>query len=221
MILLDLSHEIADGTITYPGLPGPVISDYLGWDASHDVYGEGVEFQIGRIEMVSNTGTYLDTPAHRWRDGFDLSGLALDSIANVPGILIETAQQSIGPGAFENFDIANRAVIFRTGWSRHWAADEYGAPEHPFLTASAAQALIDGGATLVGIDSVNIDDTGPQSNGQRPVHSALLAASVPIVEHLCNLDQLGDLPFRFFAVPPKVRGMATFPVRAFAMVDNS
>jgi arylformamidase len=219
MTLIDLSHEIADGTITYPGLPGPVIGDHLSWDASHSVYAEGVEFQIGRIEMIANTGTYLDTPAHRWREGYDLSGLSLDAVANVPGVVVDGDAQSIEPDVFDGVEVAGRAVIFRTGWSRHWTTDKYGAPDHPFVSEAAAQRLIDGGVKVVGIDSVNIDDTGPESKGRRPIHSAFLKAGVPIVEHLTNLESLPDDGFRFFAVPPKVRGMATFPVRAFAVVE--
>ena len=220
MSLIDLSHMIADGTLTYPGLPGPVISDHLSWDASHDRYAQGVEFQIGRIEMVANTGTYVDTPAHRWRDGYDLSELPIESVANVPGIVIDAATQLIEPDLFAGVDITDYAVIFRTGWARHWDTDHYGAPEHPFITAAAGEALVNAEVKLVGIDSVNIDDTSPESGGHRPVHSALLAANIPIVEHLCNLEQLTNDPFYFFAVPPKIRGMASFPVRAFALLGS-
>lgn len=202
----DLSHTITDGLVTYPGLPAPVISDHLSREASRERYAPGTEFQIGRIEMVANTGTYLDTPAHRYPDGHDLSGLPLERVAGVPGIVIDGTETDIG-------DVAGHAVLVRTGWDRHWATEHYGDPSHPFLSTELAHALVDAGVALVGIDSVNIDST---TGNDRPVHSALLAAGIPIVEHLCNLDAVPSYGFELFAVPPKVRGMGTFPVRAFA-----
>jgi kynurenine formamidase len=215
---VDVSHDVVAGMITYPGLPGPVITDHLSWEASHRNYAPGVEFQIGRIDMVANTGTYLDTPAHRFRDGFDLSRLPLESAAGLPGVLVGAADQAIESAAFNNVDVSGRAVLVHTGWSRHWGAEEYGSHDHPFLTEDAAQLLVSRGAALVGIDSVNIDVTST-TPGARPVHSALLRAGIPIVEHLTNLDQLVGTEFSFFAVPVKVRGMGTFPVRAFAVVE--
>ncbi len=216
MALVDLSHAIEHGMTTYPGLPGPEISDHLTREASRRVYAPGTEFHIGRITMIANTGTYLDTPAHRYPDGFDLAGLALDSVADLPGIAVTATDQAIGPEPLDGLDVAGKAVLFATGWDRHWRADEYGGPDHPYLTADAAAALVDAHPALVGIDSVNIDDT---RGGERPAHSNLLAAGIPIVEHLTGLDRLPADRFRFFAVPVKVRGMGTFPVRAFAIVD--
>jgi kynurenine formamidase len=217
--LIDLSHEIEHGIITYPGLPGPVITDHLSFDASHNNYAPGVEFQIGRIDMVANTGTYVDTPAHRYREGFDLSELPLKSVANVPGVVIDANQRAVDVDMFAHLDLAGCAVLVRTGWDRHWNTSDYGSPDHPYLTSAAAQRLVDARAAIVGIDSVNIDDTSENARGERPVHSILLAAGIPIIEHLCGLRLLGSERFAFFAVPVKVKGMGTFPVRAFAIVD--
>ena len=218
-IIVDLSHAIEHGTITYPGLPGPVISDHLSREASRQRYASGYEFQIGRIDMVSNTGTYLDTPFHRFPDGHDLSGLDPARVAAVPGIVVDGGDaQEIGPDALatvEGLDVAGRAVLFRTGWDRHWGTDRYGEPDHPYLAAAAAERLAEAGAAVVGIDSVNIDGT---RTGERPVHTALLAAGVPVVEHLTGLDRIAGRPFTFFAVPPAIRGMGSFPVRALAVI---
>jgi arylformamidase len=218
-IIVDLSHAIEHGTITYPGLPGPVISDHLSREASRQRYASGYEFQIGRIDMVSNTGTYLDTPFHRFPDGHDLSGLDPARVAAVPGIVVDGGgAQEIGPDALatvEGLGVAGRAVLFRTGWDRHWGTDRYGEPDHPYLAAAAAERLAEAGAAVVGIDSVNIDGT---RTGERPVHTALLAAGVPIVEHLTGLDRIAGRPFTFFAVPPAIRGMGSFPVRALAVI---
>lgn len=216
--LIDLGHEVVDGMTTYPGLPGPVITDHLSWEGSHGRYSPGIEFQIGRIDMVANTGTYLDTPAHRYRDGFDLSRLPLESIADLAGVLVSVSVRAVDAQSFHGIDVAGKAVLLHTGWSKHWGTEQYGSHDHPFLTGDAARLLVDAGAALVGIDSLNIDETSAQP-GARPAHSLLLAAGVPIVEHLTNLDQLRMRAFRFFAVPVKVRGMASFPVRAFAILD--
>jgi arylformamidase len=208
-LIVDLSHPFGDGTITYPGLPGPTISDHLSRVDSRERYAPGVEFQIGRIEMVSNTGTYLDTPFHRYPDGHDLSGLDLARVVDVPGLLIDGT-------VLGDEDVAGRAVLFQTGWDEHWATDRYGDPSHPYLLPETAEALVAGGAAVVGIDSVNIDST---VTGERPIHTALLAAGIPIVEHLTNLAALSGRPFRFTAAPPAVVGMGTFPVRAIAVVS--
>ena len=192
--IIDLSHTIEDGMITYKGLPGPVICDYLSREDSRRSYAEGTEFQIGKIEMVANTGTYVDSPLHRFADGKDLSALPLTSLADL--------------------EVEGKAVLVHTGWDRHWRSDQY-FEGHPFLTADAAEYLADDGAALVGIDSLNIDDTADK---RRPVHTALLRAEVPIAEHLRGLDQIPTAGFKFFAVPAKVRGVGTFPVRAFALV---
>lgn len=212
MSLVDLNHVIEQGTITYPGLPGPELSTHLGFDASRDVYAAGTEFTIGRISMVTNTGTYLDTPYHRFRDGWDTSGLRLEQCADLPAVVVDAAGE-IGPEAFAGLDVAGAAVLVRTGWDRHWGTQRYGAPDHPFLTAAAARLLVDAGATLVGIDAVNIDDT---RGGERPVHTTLLGADVPVVEHLTHLDLLPATGARFSAVPLRVAGLGTLPVRAYA-----
>lgn len=214
---VDLSHVIANGMITYPGLPAPTITDHVSRVDSRAVYAPGYEFQIGRIDMVANTGTYLDTPFHRYADGHDLSGLDLSRVAGVPGVVIDaTAAQEVGIELLDGQDVTGRAVLLRTGWDRHWGTDRYGDPTHPYLGSVAAAQLAAAGAAIVGIDSVNIDDT---RTGERPVHSVLLGAAIPIVEHLRGLEQLDRRPFSFFAVPPAVAGMGTFPVRAFAMIE--
>jgi arylformamidase len=214
--MVDLSHHIESGTITYPGLPGPVISDYMSREESRHHYAEGTEFQIGRIDMVANTGTYLDTPFHRYEDGHDLAGLTLERMADLQGVRVETGPGGITPRLLEGVDVTGRAVLLHTGWDRHWGTDRYGDPEHPHLTESAAELLVTGAAALVGIDSVNIDDT---RTGERPAHTMLLAAAIPVVEHLTNMESLVGSQFRFFAVPAPVRGMGTFPVRAFAILS--
>lgn len=200
---------------TYRGLPAPAICDFWSRESTEGHYGPGVTFQIGRIEMVANTGTYLDTPFHRYADGHDLADLPLARCADLPGVVVRAgdAGRAIGPERFDGIELAGRAVLVHTGWDRHWRTDAYFAG-HPFLTLEAAERLRDAGAALVGIDSLNIDDT---DDGRRPVHSTLLAAEIPIVEHMTRLDQLPDAPaFRFSAVPVKVRGMGSFPVRAYA-----
>lgn len=211
---IDLSHTIEDGMVTYKGLPAPLICDHLSREASRAIYAPGTEFQIGRIEMVSNTGTYMDTPFHRYADGHDLAGLALARVSNVEGVVVRIAGEgrAIGPEAFDGVQIAGCAVLVHTGWDRHWRTDQY-FEGHPFLTGAAAVRLRDEGAVLVGIDSFNIDDI---SGGERPVHTTLLGAEIPIVEHMTNLGALPDSGFRFTAVPPKIAGMGTFPVRAHA-----
>jgi len=212
--IIDLSHAIADGTVTYPGLPGPAITDHLSREASRERYADGFEFQIGRIDMVANTGTYLDTPFHRFPDGHDLSGLDPARVLAVPGVCIDaTATAAASPDLLDGLELAGRAVLFRTGWDRHWGTDRYGDPVHPYLATGTAERLAAAGAAVVGIDSVNIDGT---RTGERPVHTILLAAEIPIVEHLTSLAALPSEGFRFTAVPPKIEGAGTFTVRAFA-----
>jgi arylformamidase len=217
MPLIDLSHTIEHGMTTYPGLPGPIICDYLSRGASRAHYAPGVEFQIGKIEMVANTGTYLDSPFHRYADGKDLTQLSLDRLADLDALVVRISagsNRAIRRAAFERVDVKGKAVLVHTGWDIHWRTEHY-LSGHPFLTRDAAEYLLSQGAGLVGIDSLNIDDTADPA---RPVHSILLGAEVPIVEHLCNLSRLPDRNFRFFAVPAKVAGFGTWPVRAFGQV---
>jgi arylformamidase len=214
---IDLSHTIEDGLITYKGLPAPLICDFLNREESRQHYAPGTEFQIGKIEMVANTGTYLDSPFHRYEDGKDLSQLELTSLADLDGIVVRARSipdRGIDAGAFRDLELRGKAVLVETGWDAHWKTDQY-FEGHPFLTKDAAQLLADEGATLVGIDSYNIDDTADLS---RPAHSILLGAGIPLVEHMCNLSRLPVNGFKFFAVPVKVKGMGTFPVRAFAIL---
>jgi kynurenine formamidase len=214
MQLVDLSHPIEDAMVTYPGLPGPRIGEHLSFEASHGRYAPGTEFAIGEIEMVGNTGTYLDTPAHRHRGGYDLAGLALRDCADLPTTVVD-AEGVIGSAALTGHEIEGCAVLFRTGFDRYWRTEHYGAGGHPCCSAEAATFLVERGVRLVGIDSVNIDDT---ATGERPAHTILLRAGVPVVEHLCGLGALPVRGARFFAVPPMVRGLATFSVRAFAIL---
>ncbi len=213
--LIDLSHTVEHGLVTYKGLPAPIICDYLSREASRKFYAPGTEFQIGKIEMVANTGTYLDSPFHRYADGKDLSQLELRQLANLPGIKISVQkQQAIDAPCFSGMgDLAGKAVLIETGWSRHWKTDQY-FEGHPFLTEDAARFLADSGVALVGIDSYNIDDV---QDLRRPVHSILLGKEIPIVEHMTNLAAVPETTFNFFAVPVKVKGFGTFPVRAFAI----
>jgi arylformamidase len=213
---IDLSHTIEDGMTTYPGLPVPIICDYLTRERSRTIYAPGTEFQIGAITLCSNTGTYVDSPFHRYADGIDLSELPLERLADLDAVVIDaTGRTTIGIDTFAERSVTGKAVLVRTGWDRHWRTPEY-LSGHPFLDQEAAEFLVTAGATLVGIDSLNIDDT---SGGERPVHSTLLAAGIPICEHLSRLGPLPDDGFRFSAVPPPVRGMGTFPVRAYATID--
>lgn len=213
--IIDLSHAIVDGEITYPGLPAPVITDHLSREASRDRYAPGYEFQIGRIDMVANTGTYVDTPFHRYADGHDLAGLDLARVADVAVTVIDVPAAEAGADLLEGAELTGRAVLFHTGWDRHWGTAAYGDPRHPYLASAAAERLVAAGAAVVGIDSVNIDAT---TTGERPIHSILLAAGIPIVEHLCGVGRIDGRPGRFFAVPPAVSGMGTFPVRALVIV---
>jgi kynurenine formamidase len=214
---VDLSHTIEDGMITYKGLPAPLICDYLSREASRSFYEAGTEFQIGKIEMVANTGTYLDCPFHRYAHGKDLAQLSPDQFADLEGIVIRADWRNglaIDAAMFHGKTLRNRAVLVHTGWSIHWRTDQY-FENHPYLTAGAATYLAESGVKLVGIDSHNIDDTRGRS---RPVHSTLLGAEILIVEHLCNLEAVPNEGFAFSAIPPKFKGVGTFPVRALARV---
>jgi kynurenine formamidase len=213
---IELSHPLRSGMQTYPGLPAPVIDSWLTHESSRDRYAPGTEFHIGRIAMVANTGTYIDAPFHRYRDGADLAALPLAAVAGLDCVVVRTGRaREIGPSAFEGIPLDGRALLVHTGWSRHWGRPAY-FDGHPFLTAEAGRRLVAARVALVGIDSLNIDGT---ADGSRPVHSALLAAGIPIVEHLCGLEHVPDRGAHFFAVPPRVEGMGSFPVRAFAMAS--
>ena len=217
--LIDVSHTIEHGMVTYPGLPAPVISDWLSRDASRTRYGPGTTFQIGKIDLLANTGTYIDAPSHRYEHGKDVADFPLEAVADLEGVVVRATQRegrALDVGVFRGRDLKGKAVLVHTGWDVHWRSERYGTG-HPFLTREAAEQLVAAGAALVGIDSLNIDDA---ADGARPAHTLLLGAGIPIVEHLCGLGELPDGGFRFFAVPVKVRGMGSFPVRAFAITDR-
>jgi arylformamidase len=216
-MLVELSHPIAAGMTTYPGQPGPEITPHLTREASRASYAPGTEFAIERISMIGNTGTYLDSPYHRYPDGVDLAVLPLEALAALPAVvarLTDAADRAIDVDALAALDVSGHAVLLHTGWDRHWDTDRYGR-DTPYLTRDAAQWLVDNGARLVGIDALNVDDP---ADGARPAHSLLLAAGIPIVEHLTGLDQVPPTGAQFTAVPPRVHQMGTFPVRAFAAI---
>jgi kynurenine formamidase len=214
---VDVSHVVEDGMITYKGFPAPIICDWMSREASRSRYAPGTEFQIGKIEMIANTGTYVDSPFHRYENGKDLSELPLESLADVEcvvvrvdlskGVAVDDVPLSAG-------HVDGKAVLFHTGWDRHWRTDEY-FEQHPHLTERMAEWLVKAGARIVGIDSYNIDSI---TTGERPVHSVLLGHDIPIVEHMCNLAAVPDRGGSFSAVPVKVKGLGTFPVRAFVRV---
>jgi arylformamidase len=211
---IDLSHPIRDGMVTYPGIPGPAIGTYLSREASRERYATGTEFFIGTISMVATTGTYLDAPFHRFPEGPDLSEIAADKLAFLPGVLIRArGMMAIGPETLAGKEVAGRAVLFQTGWDRFFGQPEYGGAEAPFLTEATGRALALEGAALVGIDSLNIDST---ADPRRPVHTTLLAAGIPIVEHMTGLDKLPDDGFEVTALPARVEGLGSFPVRVVA-----
>ena len=218
--LIDLSHLIEHGMVTYRGLPVPAISDWLSREASAARYAPGTTFQIGRIELLANTGTYIDAPFHRYPDGADVAGYALEAVADLPGIVVranEAGNRAIDVSRLGRHDLKGKAVLLHTGWDRHWRTDMYASGQHPFVPQETADYLVRAGAALVGIDSLNIDD---DKDGTRPAHTILLGADVAIVEHMTNLAALPDENFTFFAVPPRVKGMGSFPVRAFALLTS-
>lgn len=218
MRLIDLSHVVSHGMTTYPGLPGPSISQHMSFEESTGHYAAGTEFSIGTITMVGNTGTYLDTPAHRYRDGHDLSTLPLERCAMLPTVVIRCDEHAIDDAVLDGVDLGGKAVLFHSGWDERWGTAGYGDEDHPHLTAATARRLVDGEAALVGIDSVNIDDT---RTGERPIHTILLGGQVPVVEHLTGLGALPAQGAVFSAVPVAVAGLATFAVRAFAAVPDN
>lgn len=204
--------------MTYKGLPAPIICDFLSREESRKHYAAGTEFNIGRIDMVANTGTYVDSPFHRFADGIDLSELPLESLAHLEGVVVHAQNlgRSISAQAFRGLDVKGRAVLIHTGWARHWRTDQY-FEGHPFLTREAAEFLAQSGAAFVGIDTYNIDDI---TDGTRPAHTILLGSSIPVCEHMCGLENLPDSGFRFHAAPVKVKAFGTFPVRAYAVLDE-
>jgi len=214
---IELCHIIEDGMLTYAGLPGPIVSDHMSREASREHYAPETSFQIGKIEMVANTGTYIDAPFHRYETGSDLSELDIAAVANLDGLVIQVNKvaRAIRPDVFNGRDVRNKAVLIHTGWSGHWGTERY-FDDHPYLTRESAEYLKSAGARLVGIDSLNIDDN---TDGTRPAHTLLLGADIPIVEHLCNLGALPESGFKFFSVPAPVKGMGSFPVRAFAIIN--
>jgi len=216
--LIDVSHKVEDGMQTYKGLPAPIICDYLTREASKSHYEQGTSFQIGVVTLCSNTGTYVDVPFHRYEEGEDLSEISLAKLANLDciKIIIPESVQEIEVKHVENIELKGKAILFQTGWSKHWGSDQY-FERHPFVTEKVAVLLRDAGVVFVGIDSYNIDDV---SGNARPCHSTLLKAGIPICEHMTGLDQLPIKYFRFFAVPVKMKGMGTFPVRAFGLIES-
>ena len=207
--------------VTYPGLPGPTLGVHLSRADSVAHYAPGTTFEMATISMVGNTGTYLDAPWHRYADGVDLAGLPLERTAALAGLVVDvtgSAQRAVDAAALAAFDVAGRAVLVRTGWDRHWRSPGYGV-DAPYLTGAAARLLVERGAALVGIDSVNIDDSGPSSGGERPAHTALLGAGIGVLEHLTGLEALPTEGFRLHAAPVPVRRFGTFPVRAYAVLD--
>lgn len=217
--LVDVSHEIEPGMVTYEGLPGPIVAEFLSREASRGKYAAGTTFSIGRVEIVANTGTYVDAPFHRFEEGADVGRLPLERLADLEGVVVDASDdgRAVGPERFEGLDTEGRAVLVRTGWSRHWRTSAY-FRDHPYLTRDAAERLVHGRAALVGIDSLNIDDT---RDGARPAHTLLLGAGIPIVEHLTSLDLLPRSGFRFHAVPAPFRGLGSFPVRAYGIISGS
>ncbi|MHA8059977.1 cyclase family protein [Aquirufa beregesia] len=219
-LFIDLSHTIKHGLVTYKGLPAPIICDYLSRENSKQFYAEGTTFQIGKIEMVTNTGTYIDCPFHRFKNGKDLSEVGLACFTDLDAIVIRipfTETLEITKEHLKSYEIRNRAVLIHTGWDSNWNTEKY-YENHPYLTEGAAKYLKDCSVKLVGIDSHNIDNT---SGKTRPVHTTLLGAEILIVEHLCNLNLLPQDGFTFSAIPPKFKGVGTFPVRAMAKLKKN
>jgi arylformamidase len=215
-MLVDLSHPLEPGMPAYPGLPIPKFHTFLSHEdaARNHKYAEGTTFQIASYELGGNTGTYVDAPFHRHPAGADLADVPLPHLADLPGILIPVRNAEIGYESFAGVDVKGKAVLVHTNWSERWGGDYF--RSGPFLAASACEALVRGGAILVGIDCANIDDMNDLA---RPAHTILLKANIPVVEHLRGLDQLRGKQFRFFAVPPAICGGTSFPVRAFAITE--
>jgi kynurenine formamidase len=215
---VELSHVISDGMTTHPAYPPPVVTVHQSWAGSRPNYAAGTEFSADRIDLVGQTGTYVDSPRHRYPDGADLAGLPLERLADLPAVVVRTAgsgRRAVDVSDLEPLAVAGRAVLLHTGGDRHWGTPAY-AVDNPYLTAAGAQWLVEQRAALVGIDSLNLDH--PVPGGERPAHSLLLAAGIPIVEHLTGLADLPPAGARFTAVPPRLIAVGTFPVRAYAIV---
>jgi arylformamidase len=213
---VELSHAIVPGMKTYPGLPQPNVNVIVDYEASRARYQNQAEFYIASLHLCGNTGTYVDSPRHRYRDGVDLAGLPLERLADLPTIVVDATQagRAINGEAFRGRDLAGHAVLFRTDFSNHWGTDPYFS-NNPFITAEAADLLVSKRPAFVGIDSLNIDDTGDPA---RPAHTKLLGAGIPICEHMTNLKALPTSGVRLHAVPIAWVGGGTFPVRAYAIV---
>ncbi|MGV8886412.1 MAG: cyclase family protein [Microbacteriaceae bacterium] len=219
--IVDLSHEIFEGLVTYPGLPAPNFTPHLTREDSIAKYAPGTQFALDLITMIGNTGTYLDSPFHRYAGGTDLAGLDLATLVEQPAEVFhvyDALERGIDAPTFFDRDVAGKAVLIHTGWDALFGTPDYGRAA-PFLTAAGAEYLVQQGVTMVGIDSLNIDDTTDDAAGERPAHTQLLAAGIHVVEHLTNLDQLPPSGATFTAVPPRVRNFGTFPVRAYARLS--
>lgn len=215
---VELNHFLEDGMMTYPGLPRPKIGAFLNHEASRSRYKDQAEFYLGKVEMVCNLGTYLDSPFHRYPDGLDLSQIPLERVAGIPGIVLDgiiSSDRSITLQA-DDSELDGKAVLIRTGWDRRWGTDDYWEPG-PFLSEKSIDLLIRSRVELVGVDFWNVDDTMDQA---RPAHTRLLASDILIVEHLCNLPVLPRIDFKFYAVPLRIVRGASFPVRAFAEIEE-
>jgi arylformamidase len=218
-MLVDLSFPIEDGMPTFPGfLPEARVDALLTHEASRERYQNQAEFHLGRVDMSGNTGTYLDAPFHRYREGADLAGLELERLAGLPGIVVEASQDAAPVGIdLSPEKVRGRAVLVRTGWDERWGTEAYWEPD-PWLSQGALDALVEGGAALVGVDWTNVDDT---TDPARPAHTRLLGAGILIVEHMRGLSQLPTTGFRFWAVPPRIVRGASFTVRAFAEIPEA
>jgi kynurenine formamidase len=214
--LIEVSHVIEAGMKTYPGLPEPRAEVLLDYEESRAEYDGKAEFKIASLHLCGNTGTYVDSPMHRHRGAADLAALPLERLAHVPCVVVDVASlpgRAIGADAFRSLDLAGRAVLFHTGFSRHWRSERYFS-DNPFLTAEACEQLVAAGARFVGIDSLNIDDVGDLA---RPAHTILLGAGIPVCEHMTNLARVPREGTRLHAVPIAWSGGATFPVRAYVV----
>jgi arylformamidase len=215
---IEVSHRVVPGMKTYPGLPEPVVDVIVDYESSRERYGGKAEFFIASLHLCGNTGTYVDSPHHRYPTGVDLADLPLERVAHVPAIVVDAtgADRAIGADVFRGVELTGKAVLVRTDFSRHWGTDAY-FTGHPFLTPHSVEVLAQAGPAFVGIDSLNIDDTEDLS---RPAHTRLLAAGIPVCEHLTNLAAVPRQGARLHAVPIAWVGGATFPVRAYVIVED-